>query len=74
MNKFRNPRDKSKFICYTCGERGQFARYFPRNKSSSHNKKGNKKRHHAHATKDDEPSKKKSNMRVMILQVMKNMF
>ena len=41
--------------CYTCDERGHFAKYYPRNK-----KKGNKRRHHAHAAEDDEPSKKKT--------------
>ena len=58
-NKFRNPRDNSKFICYTCDERGHFARDFPRNKSSSHKTKGNKRRNHAHATENDEPSNKR---------------
>ena len=43
-NNFRKPRDKSKFICYTCDERGHFSRDCPRNKSSSHKKKGNKRR------------------------------
>ena len=59
-NNFRKPRDKSKFIFYTCNERGHFARDCPKNKSSSHKKKGNKRRHHAHATKDDEPSSKRT--------------
>ena len=49
----------SKFICYTCDERGHFARYCSRNKDISLKKKGNKKRHHAHAAEDDEPSKKR---------------
>ena len=57
-NNFRNPRDKSKFIFYTCDERGHFGRDFHKNKSRSHKNKGNKKIHHAHATEDDEPSKK----------------
>ena len=59
-NNFRKPRDKSKFICYACDERGHFARYFPKNKSSSHKKNGNKRRHHAHAVEDDEPSTKRN--------------
>ena len=49
-----------KFRCYTCDERGHFARDFPRNKSISHKKKGNKRRHHAHAAEDDEPSTKRT--------------
>ena len=49
----------SKFICYTCDERGHLARDCPRNKDRSHKRKGNKKRHHAHAVEDDEPSNKR---------------
>ena len=59
-NNFRKPIDNSKFICYTCDERGHFARDCPRNKSSSQKKKGNKRRHHAHAVEDDEPSTKRN--------------
>ena len=59
MNNSRKPRDMSKYICYTCDERGHFAKDCPRNKSSSHKKKGNKRRHHAHAAEDDEPSAKR---------------
>ena len=59
-NKSRKPRDLSKYICYTCDERGHFAKDCPRNKSSSHKKKGNKKRHHVDAAEDDEPSTKRS--------------
>ena len=49
----------SKFIFYTCDERGHLARDFPRNKDISHKRKGKKKRHRAHAAEDDEPSKKR---------------
>ena len=59
-NNFRKLRDKSKFICYTCDERGHFDRDCLRNKSGSHKKKGNKRRHHAHAIEDDEPSPKRN--------------
>ena len=47
-----------KFRCYTCNERGHYARDCPKNKNSSIKNKGNKKRHHAHAKEDDEPSTK----------------
>ena len=59
-NNFRKPRDRSKFIFYTCDERGHFSRDCPRNKSSTHKEKGNKRRHHAHAAEDDEPSTKRN--------------
>ena len=49
----------SKYVCYTCDEKGHFSRDCPKNKSSSHKKKGNKRRHHAHAVEDDEPSTKR---------------
>ena len=67
-------RDLSKIRCYTCDERGHFAKYFPKNKGHSHKKKGNKRRHHAHATEDDEPSKKRSRYESEILQARMNMF
>ena len=56
--KKKNTR-KSKYICYTCDERGHLARDCPRNKDRSHKRKGNKKRHHAHIAENDEPSKKR---------------
>ena len=51
-------RDISKLRCYTCDERGHFAKDCPKNKGHSHKKKRNKRRHHAHAAEDNEPSKK----------------
>ena len=55
----RSSRNLPKFRCYTCDERGHFAKYCPRNKNNSHKKKGNKRRHHAHAAEDYEPSTKR---------------
>ena len=52
-------KDLSKFICYTCDERGHLARDCLRNKDISHKRKGNKKIHHADVAEDDEPSKKR---------------
>ena len=49
----------SKFIFYTCDERGHLVRDCPRNKARSQKRKGNKKRNHANAAKDYEPSKKR---------------
>ena len=68
--KDNSRKDLSKLRCYTCDERGHFAKDCPTNKVNCHNKKGNKRIHHAHAAEDDEPS----TMKVKILQVMKNMF
>ena len=59
-HKDKSRKDLSKLRCYTCDERGQFAKDCPRNKIKSHKKKGKKRIHHAHAAKDDEPSKKKT--------------
>ena len=58
-NPRKSNKDLSKLICFTCDERGHFARDCPRNKDRSHKRKGNKKRHYAHAAEDDEPSKKR---------------
>ena len=52
-------RDLSRIICYTCDEKGHYAREFPRKKNVSHKNKGNKIRHHAHAATNDEPSTKR---------------
>ena len=46
--------------CYTCDERGHFAKECHKNKVHSHKNKGNKRRHHAHGAEDDEPSKKRT--------------
>ena len=47
---FHNTRkDLSRIRCYTCDEKGHYARECSRNKNVSHKKKGNKRRHHAHA-------------------------
>ena len=58
-NPKRSTRDLSKFRCYTCDEKGRFAKDYPRNKGGSHKKKGNKRRHHAHTAEDDEPLRKR---------------
>ena len=66
--------DLSNLKCFTCYERGHYARYFPRNENVSHKKKGNKRRHHAHAVEDMNLPQREPNKKVMILQLMKNMF
>ena len=58
-NSIRSNRDISKYRCFTCDERGHFARDYPRNKSNSHKKK-DKRKHHAHTAEDDEPPEKRA--------------
>ena len=59
MNSRKCSKDISKDRCFTCDERGHFARDCLKNKNSSHKKKGNKRRHHAHVAEDDQPSTKR---------------
>ena len=59
-SKDNNRKDLSRLRCYTCDEKGHFAKDFPKSKNHSHKKKGNKRRHHAHAVEDDEPSSKRT--------------
>ena len=47
-------KDLSKYICYTCDERGDLARDCPGNKDRSHKRKGNNKMHHAHAVEENQ--------------------
>ena len=49
----------SKYILFTCDERGNLARYCPIKKDRCHKRKGNKKIHLDHVAEDDEPSKKR---------------
>ena len=57
-NPRRSNRDLSKYICFTCDERGHFARYCTRNKSDSHKKK-NKRKHHSHTREGYDPPRKR---------------
>ena len=59
-NSRKPNRDLSKLRCFTCDERGHYARYFPRNKNVSDKNKGNKRRHHAHTLEDDESPRKRA--------------
>ena len=67
-------RDLSKMRCYTCDERGHFAKDCPKNKNHSHKNKGNKRRHHAHAERMMNHPRRDPDMKVKILQAKMNMF
>ena len=56
-NPRRSNKDLSKLRCFTCDERGHYARDCPRNKRNSHKK--DKRKHHAHTTEDDDPPRKR---------------
>ena len=60
FHKDNTRRDLTRIKCYTCDEKGHYARECSRNKNVSHKKNGNKIRHHAHAPEDDEPSTKRT--------------
>ena len=58
-NSVRTNKALSKLRCYTCDERGHFARNCHMNKNSSKKKKNHKRRHHDHTAEDDETSIKR---------------
>ena len=76
--KHPHPRSSNKklpkFKCYTCDEIGHYARNCPKNKNGSHKKKGNKKNIMLTLQRMLILLRKEPNKKVMILQVMKNMF
>ena len=57
-NSVRSNKDLSKLRCYTCDERGHFARNCPMNKNGSQKKKNHKIRHHAHTTEEESQTRK----------------
>ena len=74
-SNFIKPRDMSKYIFYTCDERGHFARDCPRNRSCSHKKKGETREYIMLMLQRmvNLPQRELDKI-VMIIQVMKNMF
>ena len=66
--------DLSKFRCYTCDERGNFAKDCPKNKGHSHKKKGNKEDIMLMLQRMMNLPRREPYMKVNTLLVMKNMF
>ena len=58
-NFVKTNKDPSKLRCYTCDEKGHFARNCLMNKNGSKKKKNSKRRHHAHTAEDDDPPRKR---------------
>ena len=73
-----NPRRSNinlpKFRCYTCDERGQFSRDCPRKKMALTRRRETRKDIMLILQRMMSFPRRKSNKKVMILQVMKNMF